>query len=43
MSKSIMIVLTSVALLGCMCAGCNKFTRVRYETVHIGTPQAQGQ
>lgn len=39
MSKSIMIVLTSAALLGCMCAGCNKFTRVRYETVNIGTPQ----
>ncbi|MBL7132478.1 MAG: hypothetical protein ISS78_00135 [Phycisphaerae bacterium] len=43
MSKSIMIVLTSVALLGCMCAGCNKFTRVRYETVHIGTPQDEVQ
>ncbi len=39
MSKSIVIVLTSVVLLGCVCAGCNKFTRVRYETVNIGTPQ----
>ncbi len=39
MSKSIVIVLTSVVLLGCVCAGCKKFTRIRYETVNIGTPQ----
>ena len=39
MSKSIVIVLTSAVLLGCLCAGCNKFTRVRYETVNNGTPQ----
>ncbi len=39
MSKLTVIVLTSAVLLGCVCAGCNKFTRVRYETVNIGTPQ----
>ncbi len=39
MSKSIVIVLTGAALLVCLCAGCNKFTRVRYETVNNGTPQ----
>ena len=39
MSKSIVTVLTGAALLACMCAGCNKFTRVGYETINIGMPQ----
>ncbi len=39
MSKSIVTVLITAALLACVCAGCNKFTRIRYETVNIGTPQ----
>lgn len=39
MGKSIVIVLTGAVLLACLCAGCNKFTQVRYETVYIGMPQ----
>jgi len=39
MSRYSLLLLIVAVLVSCMCAGCEKFTRARYETVYIGMPQ----